>query len=40
MVMGVDSRLKGCGFESRCHLLDVHWDIYSHSFNAKIVLFV
>ena len=30
VVMGDDSCLKGCGFESRCCILDGHLDIYSH----------
>ena len=25
MVMGGDSRSEGCGFESRCHILDGHF---------------
>ena len=28
MVMGEDSCLKGHGFESRCHILDRHFDIF------------
>ena len=39
VVMGVDSRSKGRGFESRRRILDGH-DIFSHSFVVKIVLFV
>ena len=34
MIMGGDSRSKGHGFESRCHILDGH-DIFSHRFVVK-----
>ena len=37
VVMGGDSRSKGCGFESRHRILDGH---FSHIFVVKIVLFV
>ena len=33
MVMGRDSCSKGCGFESRLHILDGH---FSHIFVVKI----
>ena len=39
VVMGGDSRSKGCGFESWHRILDGH-DIFSHWFAVKIVLFV
>ena len=28
VVMGDDSCLKGCGFESRCRILEGHLDIF------------
>ena len=28
VVMGDDSNLKGCGFESWCSILDGHFDIF------------
>ena len=37
MFMGRDSRSKGLGFDSRCHILDGH---FSHIFVVKIVKFV
>ena len=37
VVMGRDSRSKGCGFESRHCTLDGH---FSHVFVVKIVMFV
>ena len=40
MVMGDDSCSKGLGFESQCHILDGHLDIFSHWFVVKFVLFV
>ena len=30
VVMGGDSRSEGCGFESRRHILNGHFDIFSH----------
>ena len=33
VVMGEDSRAKGCGFESQHHILDGH---FSHIFVVKI----
>ena len=33
VVMGRDSRFKGCGFKSRHHILDGH---FSHIFAVKI----
>ena len=37
VVTGVDLCVRGCGFESRHHILDGH---FSHLFVVKIVLFV
>ena len=37
VVMGGDSRYKGCGFELQHHILDGH---FSHLFVVKIVMFV
>ena len=36
VVMGDDSCSKGCEFESRCHILDGHLDIFSHLFVVKL----
>ena len=37
MVTEGDSCSKGCGFKSRCHILDGH-DIFSHVFVVRIVM--
>ena len=39
MVMGGDSRSKGCEFEFQCRILDGH-DIFSYLTNVKIVMCV
>ena len=38
MVMGDDSCLKGCGFESQCHILDVHLDIFHIAFCKNCIV--
>ena len=39
MVLGDDSCSKGCGFESRGHILDVHLDLFHIDLLLKLYLF-